>query len=112
MNKRSEFPFVRRVMIAGAIIGAIVATIVPMIAGVRLGTEGLIAFFIFGAIFGAGSCFLLWYILLAVFVPLLKGYLKLVSPGAKVIWEYIAERFEKEIDLTDVEVPPVDDWTE
>ena len=112
MNKRSEFPFVRWVMLAGAIIGAIVATIVPMIAGFRLGAEGLIAFFIFGAIFGAGSCLVLWYILFAAFVPLLKGYLKLISPGAKVIWEYIAERFEKEIDLTDVEVPPVDDWTE
>ena len=112
MNKRSEFPFVRRVMIAGAIIGAIVATIVPMIAGVRLDAEGLIALFAFGAILGASGGLFLWYILLAVFVPLLKGYLKLVSPGAKVIWEYIAERFEKEIDLTDVEVPPVDDWTE
>ena len=99
-------------MIAGAIIGAIVATIVPLIAGVRLGAEGLIAFFIFGAIFGAGSCFLLWYILLAVIIPLLKGYLKLVSPGAKIIGEYIAERFEKEVDMTDVEVPPVDEWTE
>ena len=83
-----------------------------MIAGFRLGAEGLIAFFIFGAIFGAGSFFLLWYILLALIIPLLKGYLKLVSPGAKIIGEYITERFEKEIDLTDVEVPPVDDWTE
>ena len=101
-------------MIAGAIIGAIVATIVPMIAiaGFRLDAEGLIALFAFGAILGASGGLFLWYILLAVFVPLLKGYLKLVSPGAKVIWEYIAERFEKEIDLTDVEVPPVDEWTE
>ncbi|MCK4901460.1 MAG: hypothetical protein KAS38_21945, partial [Anaerolineales bacterium] len=71
MNKRSEFPFVRWVMLAGAIIGAIVATIVPMIAiaGFRLDAEGLIALFAFGAILGASGGLFLWYILFVVFVP-------------------------------------------
>ena len=101
MKNRSEYRFARRVAILVAIIGAIVATLVPIIAGWKPDTEGLIALFLGGAIFSAGSWFLFWFV-----------YLQHIFPGVKQLWEDFAERFKKEPDLSDVEVPPVDEWIE
>jgi hypothetical protein len=53
--------------------------------------------------------------LLAVIGLLFIWGLSLLRPSLDIlreIWEGIAERFEKEVDLSDVEVPPVDESTE
>jgi hypothetical protein len=56
-----------------------------------------------------------WLILICVFtfigVLIWRG-LALPPPSLNILREIWAERFEEEVDLSDVEVPPTDGWTE